>query len=116
MSPVRSSTHCMVAMVTALILAACASPASAARHASLVIELGRSTALRQPVTELQPGESVMWSNHGAVVHRVEIAGRRLVEVQPGAEAVTTFDHPGKWVALDPDLGEVVAVIEVADKR
>jgi len=115
MAPICGSIRWLSSVLAIVIVSGCVSPASAARHATLVIELGRNSSLRQSVTELEPGESVTWSNHGNVVHRVEIAGRRMIEVQPGDDAVTTFDHTGRWVALDPDLGEVVAVIDVANE-
>ena len=104
-----------VAIATLVALATgCTVGASAAQSVPRVIELGDNSSLRQSVTALQPGDSVMWSNHGDVVRRVEITGRRMVEVPPGEEAVTTFSHAGKWIALDPDRGEVVAVIEVGN--
>ena len=59
---------------------------------------------------------MIWANRDDVIRRVELTGARVVEVLPGGEAITTFDHAGRWTALDPDLAQVLAVIEVGRKR
>jgi hypothetical protein len=103
------------ALIVALSVAGTAC-APAARHNSLVIDIGKQTAPNDEARPLEPGDSVVWSNHDDVIRRVEITGRQIVLVLPGASAVTTFDHAGKWTALDPDLAQVLAVIEVGHKR
>lgn len=88
---------------------------STARHNSLVIDIGRQASANAAPRPLEPGDSVVWSNRDDVIRRVEITGRQIVLVLPGASAVTTFEHAGQWTALDPDLAEVLAVIEVGRK-
>jgi plastocyanin len=84
------------ALALVLVAAGCGESESSEPVATTDVSMAKSYVFEPKVIEVEPGQTVTWTNDDNFTHTVQVDGQEDHKVEQGETVSITFDEPGTY--------------------